>query len=236
MESKNLNEKDLSELTIRFLSEVNRIGISFYDIAKKTGAKESMFTKIKKGIQEPSKKFLNTFFECYPEVNKVWLLTGESTNDTDMLFSSIDNDDRENMINITTSRFLEVINELQITAYTLEKENGVKNAQAKVSHYKKGVTKSISLDIIVGLCEAYPQVNANYILTGNGPMFKEEQATQNINEHSQVTQIDNTKQIRHMLDVINEQQKTIENLTEYIKKIQSKPKNSIENKKDGMTA
>lgn len=71
-------------------------------------------------------------------------------------------------------RFLEVINELQITAYTLEKEKGVKNAQAKVSHYKKGVTKSISSDIIVGLCEAYPQVNANYILTGNGSMFKEE--------------------------------------------------------------
>lgn len=235
MESKNLNEKDLSELTIRFLSEVNRIGISFYDIAKKTGAKESMFTKIKKGIQEPSKKFLNTFFECYPEVNKVWLLTGESTNDTDMLFSSIDNDDRENMINITTSRFLEVINELQITAYTLEKENGVKNAQAKVSHYKKGVTKSISLDIIVGLCEAYPQVNANYILTGNGPMFKEE-TPQNINEYSQGIQIDNTKQMRHMLDVMNEQQKTIENLTEYIKKIESQLKNSIESKKNSMTA
>lgn len=133
-------------------------------------------------------------------------------------------------------RFLEVINKLQITAYTLEKENGVKNAQAKVSHYKNGVTKSISSDIIVGLCEAYPQVNANYILTGNGPMFKEEQTSPNINEHSQVIQIDNIKQIRNMLDVINEQQKTIENLTEYIKKIQSKPKNSIENKKDGMTA
>ena len=133
-------------------------------------------------------------------------------------------------------RFLEVINELQITAYTLEKENGIKNAQAKVSHYKKGVTKSITSDIIVGLCEAYPQVNANYILTGNGPMFKEEQATQNINEHSQVIQIDNTKQVRHMLDVINEQQKTIENLTEYIKKIEGNPKRSIENKKDGMTA
>ena len=105
-----------------------------------------------------------------------------------------------------------------------------------MSHYKKGVTKSISSDIIVGLCEAYPQVNANYILTGNGPMFKEEQATQNINEHSQVIQIDNTKQVRHMLDVINEQQKTIENLTEYIKKIEGNPKRSIENKKDGMTA
>lgn len=36
---------------------------------------------------------------------------------------------------------------------------------------KKGVTKAISGDIIVQLCEAYPQVNANYILTGKGPMF-----------------------------------------------------------------
>lgn len=70
-------------------------------------------------------------------------------------------------------RFLEVMNKLQITAYMLEKENGVKNAQAKISHYKNGVTKSISSDIIVGLCESYPNVNANYILTGNGLMFKE---------------------------------------------------------------
>ncbi len=82
----------------------------------------------------------------------------------------------------------------------------------------------------------YLTVSCDYILTGNGSMFKEEQTPQNINEHSQVIQIDNTKQIRYMLDVINEQQKTIENLTEYIKKIQSEPKNSIENKKDGMTA
>ena len=67
-------------------------------------------------------------------------------------------------------------------------------------------------------------------------MSKQEQATQNIKEHSQVIQIGNTKQVRHMLDVINEQQKTIENLTEYIKKIEGNPKRSIENKKDGMTA
>lgn len=133
-------------------------------------------------------------------------------------------------------RFLEVINELQITAYTLEKENGVKNAQAKVSHYKKGVTKSISPDIIVGLCEAYPQVNANYILTGNGPMFKEEIPSENINKDLQGIQIDNRKQIRHMLDTINEQQKTIENLTDYIKKIESQLKNSMENKKNSRTA
>ena len=40
---------------------------------------------------------------------------------------------------------------------------------------KKGVTKAISGDIIVQLCEACPQVNANYILTGKGPMFIEDE-------------------------------------------------------------
>lgn len=49
----------------------------------------------------------------------------------------------------------------------------MKNAQAKISHYKKGVTKAISGDIIIQLCESYPQVNANYILTGRGSMFLE---------------------------------------------------------------
>jgi len=71
----------------------------------------------------------------------------------------------------TSERFLEVMGGLKIGPYVLEKDCGVKNAQAKISHYKKGVTKAISGDIIVQLCEAYPQVNANYILTGKGPMF-----------------------------------------------------------------
>lgn len=71
----------------------------------------------------------------------------------------------------TSERFLKVMDDLNINPYILEKEIGIKYAQAKISHYKKGVTKTISSDIIVRLCEAYPQVNANYILTGKGNMF-----------------------------------------------------------------
>lgn len=71
-------------------------------------------------------------------------------------------------------RFLEVLGCLGIGAYDLEKK-GVKNAQAKVSHYRNGVTKGISSDIIISLCTLYPNVNANYILTGNGSMFISEQ-------------------------------------------------------------
>ena len=224
MEGKNLNEKDLSELTIRFLSEVNRIGISFYDIAKKTGVKESMFTKIKRGIQEPSKKFLNTFFECYPEIDKVWLLTGEKKDDNLMNVAK----------NCYSERLLSIIDALDMTDAEIVKEIDSLD-KTLMSHIRNG-RQGASLNLISSFCERFPLIDANYILTGNGPMFKEEQATQNINEHSQVIQIDNTKQVRHMLDVINEQQKTIENLTEYIKKIEGNPKRSIENKKDGMTA
>lgn len=73
----------------------------------------------------------------------------------------------------TSERFLEVMKGLKISPYVLEFDCGVKNAQAKISHYKKGVTKAISGDIIIQLCESYPQVNANYILTGRGSMFLE---------------------------------------------------------------
>lgn len=78
----------------------------------------------------------------------------------------------------TSERFLKVMENLKITPYNLEKDCGVKYAQAKISHYKKGVTKSISGEIIVQLCEAYPNVNANYILTGKGNMFLSEESSE----------------------------------------------------------
>lgn len=76
MESKNKNEANLSDLTKRFLEEVERMGVSFYNIAKSTGVKEAMFTKIKRGIQEPSKKFLSKFAECFPDANMKYIYLG----------------------------------------------------------------------------------------------------------------------------------------------------------------
>lgn len=218
------NEKDLSELTIRFLSEVNRIGISFYDIAKKTGVKESMFTKIKRGIQEPSKKFLNTFFECYPEIDKVWLLTGEKKDDNLMNVAK----------NCYSERLLSIIDALGMTDAEIVKEIDSLD-KTLMSHIRNG-RQGASLNLISSFCERFPLIDANYILTGIGPMFKEEMPSENINKDLQGIQIDNRKQIRHMLDTINEQQKTIENLTDYIKKIESQLKNSMENKKNSRTA
>lgn len=55
MESKNKNEANLSDLTKRFLEEVERMGVSFYNIAKSTGVKEAMFTKIKGGYKSQAR-------------------------------------------------------------------------------------------------------------------------------------------------------------------------------------
>lgn len=207
MESKNLNEKDLSELTIRFLSEVNRIGISFYDIAKKTGVKESMFTKIKRGIQEPSKKFLNTFFECYPEANKIWLLTGENTNDIPMIFNSTDNHDnrlpdiKENIMNEVTKRFVETYKAMGLTGYKMGKSSNIITKQ-KISNIEQGITDA-SIDIISDFCSTYLTVSCDYILTGNGSMFKEEQETgykqEVVSDHSKKLFEEFNKQTRILL-------------------------------------
>ena len=191
MESKNLNEKDLSELTIRFLSEVNRIGISFYDIAKKTGVKESMFTKIKRGIQEPSKKFLNTFFECYPEIDKVWLLTGEKKDDNLMNVAK----------NCYSERLLSIIDALDMTDAEIVKEIDSLD-KTLMSHIRNG-RQGASLNLISSFCERFPLIDANYILTGNGPMFKEEQEAgykqEVVSDHSKKLFEEFNKQARILL-------------------------------------
>lgn len=133
-----------------------------------------------------------------------------------------------------TSRFFDVLKELGISITSLAAEIPNITTKQKLSNAKNG-RNEVQIDVVSYICSTYPIVSCDYILTGNGPMFKEE-TPQNINEYSQGIQIDNTKQMRHMLDVMNEQQKTIENLTEYIKKIESQLKNSIESKKNSMTA
>lgn len=153
MESKNKNEENLSELTKRFLEEVERMGVSFYNIAKNTGVQEAMFTKIKRGIQEPSKKFLSKFAECYPDANMEYIYLGN----------------KEEPINAYSERFLQVIDKLGVTDYFVW-NNCDAISKAQMSHIRTG-KGGASLSIIEAFCNQFPQVNANYILTGKGSMF-----------------------------------------------------------------
>lgn len=85
-------------------------------------------------------------------------------------------------------RFISVLEELNISAYTLEKRFNLKGAQAKISHYKNKRANTISNDIIVGFCQQNPNVNMRWIMTGIGQPFisnndNEEETTNNYNHY-----------------------------------------------------
>ena len=165
MESTNKNEANLSDLTKRFLEEVERMGVSFYNIAKSTGVKEAMFTKIKRGIQEPSKKFLSKFAECFPDANMKYIYLGNEKNNAE-------HDINNEAFNDYTYRFLETIEKLELTDYKVW--NTLENlSKATMSKIRRGIC-GVSMNTLQEFCQTY-QVNANYILTGKGPMFIEDE-------------------------------------------------------------
>lgn len=67
-------------------------------------------------------------------------------------------------------RFIEVLDALKLTGYKL---NGIgKITKQKISNIKNDITE-VKTDVLLDFCIAFPQVNANYILTGRGSMFLE---------------------------------------------------------------
>lgn len=67
-------------------------------------------------------------------------------------------------------RFHEVMDSLGLSDYKVYTsiEGITKNM---ISKLRQGHTEEVSVKILMPFCEAYPQVNANYILTGKGDMF-----------------------------------------------------------------
>ena len=67
-------------------------------------------------------------------------------------------------------RFIEVLDALKLTGYKL---NGIgKITKQKISNIKNDITE-VKTDVLSDFCIAFPQVYANYILTGRGSMFLE---------------------------------------------------------------
>lgn len=73
--------------------------------------------------------------------------------------------------NAYSERFLQVIDKLGVTDYFIW-NNCDAISKAQMSHIRTG-KGGASLSIIESLCNNFPQVNANYILTGKEPMFIE---------------------------------------------------------------
>lgn len=79
-------------------------------------------------------------------------------------------------------RFHEVMDNLGLNDYKVHTsiEGISKNMMYKL---RQGQTEEVSIKILMPFCEAFPQVNANYILTGKGSMFISETSTAKEADH-----------------------------------------------------
>lgn len=83
-------------------------------------------------------------------------------------------------------RFHEVMDSLGLSDYKVYTsiEGITKNM---ISKLRQGHTEEVPVKILMPFCEAFPQVNANYILTGKGNMFldTDKSTSENIASQSQ---------------------------------------------------
>lgn len=114
-------------------------------------------------------------------------------------------------MNDVTRRFIETYKEMGLTGYRMGKYCSSITKQ-KISNIENGITEA-SLDMVSNFCEAYPQVNANYILTGKGDMFLKE------NQEGEVKEI-KASHIKVMYEnIIKDKEEQIEALKKEINRL-----------------
>ncbi len=93
--------------------------------------------------------------------------------DADMEYIYLGKEDKNNeddkIISDVTNRFIRTYKEMGLTGYRMGKDCSSITKQ-KISNIEKGVTE-VTADILADFALAYENVNANYILTGKGDMF-----------------------------------------------------------------
>lgn len=70
-----------------------------------------------------------------------------------------------------SARFVEVVESLGQNGYKLDGVGCI--TKQKMSNIRNGIT-DVKTEVVAELCNAFPKVNANYILTGKGSMFLDE--------------------------------------------------------------
>ena len=104
-------------------------------------------------------------------------------------------------MNEVTKRFVETYKAMGLTGYKMGKSSNIITKQ-KISNIEQGITDA-SIDIISDFCSTYLTVSCDYILTGNGSMFKEEQENgykqEVVSDHSKKLFEEFNKQTRILL-------------------------------------
>ncbi|CAA7196711.1 helix-turn-helix domain-containing protein [Chryseobacterium potabilaquae] len=72
------NVNELSGVSKRLLYVLEKKDVSGYKLEKdNSGIKQSQISHIKSGRNQPSPDVIDSFLKYFPEINKIWFLTGE---------------------------------------------------------------------------------------------------------------------------------------------------------------
>lgn len=115
-------------------------------------------------------------------------------------------------------RFFKVREALELTDYRIYTDvKGV--TKGMLDRLRQGVTTEISNKWLIPFLEAYPQVNANYILTGRGSMFLSGAQSNGVDSTSLLSEIE---KLRFENKRLLENVETLENLYNAVKGINKK--------------
>lgn len=105
-------------------------------------------------------------------------------------------------------RFFEVRDALGLTDYRIYTDV-VGVTKSMLDRFRQGVTPEISNKWFIPFLEAYPKVNANYILTGRGAKFLSENDSNEINGEELLNEIE---ELRRENKILSEKLETLSNL------------------------
>lgn len=200
--------------------------ISYYKLsdrqfALKIGVTQSVIGSMFQKGTEPSSKVIQLTASTFPEISLEWFIRGEGN-----MFKSQNKEiERTNKLVDTTATFPNFLNtksEMIDRIKDIIKFSGLSDRafalkcginQPTLFNQLKGI-RAISLDTVLSVCKRFPDVSTNWLLLGEGDMFKSQSR-----EMERINKLVDT--IATLQESINTKSETIALLNEKIKQLES---------------
>jgi len=161
--------EDMSTVIDRFTQWMNAVGKNDNQVTVECGLAVGLLSKARKGVSDLGKLTIDRILERYPEINRVWLLTGEGSmiKTSDTLFEdesmAVVSDDYERIV-----AFYKTVEYGSIRKMAVAAGMNVQN----IYDIKSGKCK-ISKDVALKLIKLNPEISLDWLLTGEGEMYKD---------------------------------------------------------------
>lgn len=153
------NVKQSIPINDRFLDVLKYYNYSGYKLSQETNISQSQITHIKSYRNKVSDDVMEEILIKFPQVNKVWLLTGEGP----MLKASpLTPSQQKNILKKLKKLFISLRNRI-----TKDQQQAFKQYEALLSQGETIVTN----ELIEEITDTFPDINKEWLLSNKGAMF-----------------------------------------------------------------